>query len=72
MAWIVRHGIWAVVTALGVGALGVLALSRGESINALWMVVAASPRWAATSSGVIPERNNVVLVATESAGGSFF
>lgn len=41
MAWIVRHGIWAVVTALGVGALGVLALSRGESINALWMVVAA-------------------------------
>lgn len=33
--------LWLFVTALGVVALGVLALHRGESINALWLVTAA-------------------------------
>ena len=32
---------WALVTALGVGAVAILALSRGEPVSALWMVVAA-------------------------------
>jgi carbon starvation protein len=32
---------WALVAALGAVALGVVALQRGESINALWLVVAA-------------------------------
>ncbi len=36
-----RAGIWILVVALGVTALGVLALSRGEPVNALWMVIAA-------------------------------
>ncbi|HEX8642857.1 MAG TPA: carbon starvation CstA family protein [Allosphingosinicella sp.] len=33
--------LWAIVAALGAIALGVIALSRGETINALWLVVAA-------------------------------
>jgi carbon starvation protein len=32
---------WALVALLGAGALGVVALHRGETINALWIVVAA-------------------------------
>lgn len=36
-----RHLGWAAVAILGAGALGVIALNRGESINALWLVVAA-------------------------------
>ena len=32
---------WSLVSALGVGAVAVLALSRGEPVSALWMVVAA-------------------------------
>jgi carbon starvation protein len=34
--------IWAMVTLLGTAALGVVALHRGEPINALWLVVAAT------------------------------
>src|SRR5256714_4197879 len=33
--------VWGIVTLLGVTAFAVLALHRGESINALWLVVAA-------------------------------
>src|SRR5271166_46101 len=33
--------LWAGVISLGTGALGVVALSRGESINAAWLVIAA-------------------------------
>ncbi|HJV44634.1 MAG TPA: carbon starvation CstA family protein [Bacillota bacterium] len=33
--------IWGVVSALGAVGFGVLALNRGESINAIWLVVAA-------------------------------
>jgi carbon starvation protein len=36
-----RAVIWTLVVALGVGAVAVLAWSRGEPVNALWMVVAA-------------------------------
>jgi carbon starvation protein len=32
---------WAAVALLGAGSVGFLALSRGESVNALWMVIAA-------------------------------
>ena len=32
---------WALLAVLGAGALGVVALHRGETINALWVVVAA-------------------------------
>src|SRR6059036_778420 len=32
--------LWCAVTLLGLGALAVLALSRGEQINALWIIVA--------------------------------
>ena len=35
------HLLWLAVAALGAWALGVIALSRGETINALWIVVAA-------------------------------
>ncbi|WP_288582062.1 carbon starvation CstA family protein [uncultured Methylobacterium sp.] len=36
-----KHGPWALVGALGAAALAVVATQRGESINALWIVVAA-------------------------------
>ncbi|CAM3756601.1 Carbon starvation protein A [Pseudomonas reidholzensis] len=38
---LLRHLPWLVVALLGAGALGVVALRRGEAINALWIVVAA-------------------------------
>ncbi|HXF95455.1 MAG TPA: carbon starvation CstA family protein [Gemmatimonadales bacterium] len=38
--WLALLG-WAAVSALGAGAFGVLALSRGESINAAWLLTAA-------------------------------
>jgi carbon starvation protein len=34
-------GIWSAVIGLGVVALGAIALNRGESVNALWFIVAA-------------------------------
>jgi carbon starvation protein len=36
-----RAGLWLLVVALGVGSIAVLAMSRGEHVSALWMVVAA-------------------------------
>jgi len=33
---------WGIVSIVGIGALGVVALRRGEPINALWLVVAAT------------------------------
>ncbi|WP_305884116.1 carbon starvation CstA family protein [Pleomorphomonas sp. NRK KF1] len=33
--------VWILIAVVGAGALGVVALSRGETINALWLVVAA-------------------------------
>jgi carbon starvation protein len=39
-AWL-RIITWTLVVALGVGAIGVLAWSRGEPVSALWIVVAA-------------------------------
>ncbi len=36
-----KHGPWALVGALGAAALAIVATQRGESINALWVVVAA-------------------------------
>ena len=39
--FIKQHLIWVLVAVLGAFALGTVALSRGESINALWIVVAA-------------------------------
>ena len=36
-----RAGIWTLVVALGVTAFGALAWSRGEPVNALWLVIAA-------------------------------
>ncbi|TNC10469.1 carbon starvation protein A [Methylobacterium terricola] len=36
-----KHGPWALVGALGAAALAVVATQRGESVNALWIVVAA-------------------------------
>jgi len=39
-SWL-RIATWTLVVALGVGAIGVLAWSRGEPVSALWIVVAA-------------------------------
>ncbi|WP_267425088.1 carbon starvation CstA family protein [Methylobacterium sp. GC_Met_2] len=36
-----RHGPWALVGALGAAALAIVASQRGETVNALWIVVAA-------------------------------
>ncbi|MEQ4599006.1 MAG: carbon starvation CstA family protein, partial [Methylobacteriaceae bacterium] len=41
MGAIQKHGPWALVGALGAASLAVVATQRGESINALWVVVAA-------------------------------
>ncbi|WP_275628539.1 carbon starvation CstA family protein [Pseudomonas sp. 273] len=38
---LLRHIAWAIVAIVGACALGVVALRRGEAINALWIVVAA-------------------------------
>ncbi|MEA5097523.1 MAG: carbon starvation CstA family protein [Burkholderiaceae bacterium] len=38
---VLKNGLWILVTVLGIFSLGIVALSRGESINALWIVVAA-------------------------------
>lgn len=38
---LLRHLPWLLLAVLGAGALGVVALRRGEAINALWIVVAA-------------------------------
>ena len=32
--------LWIAVSLLGLGAIAVLALSRGEQINALWIIIA--------------------------------
>ncbi|MCJ2014061.1 carbon starvation CstA family protein [Methylobacterium sp. J-076] len=36
-----KHGPWALVGALGAAALSIVAVERGEAVNALWIVVAA-------------------------------
>ena len=36
-----RHLVWLVVAVAGAFALGTVALTRGESVNALWVVTAA-------------------------------
>ncbi|HEX8418040.1 MAG TPA: carbon starvation CstA family protein, partial [Methylobacterium sp.] len=41
MSAIAKHGPWALVGALGAAALAIVATSRGENVNALWIVVAA-------------------------------
>ncbi|GJD30297.1 Peptide transporter CstA [Methylobacterium adhaesivum] len=41
MSAISRHGPWALVGALGAAALAIVATTRGETVNALWVVVAA-------------------------------
>lgn len=41
MKTIQRHLGWAAVAVLGASALGIVALQRGESINALWLIIAA-------------------------------
>jgi carbon starvation protein len=37
----IKRIVWGLVALLGAGALAVVALSRGESINALWLITAA-------------------------------
>jgi carbon starvation protein len=41
MSRVTRIAVWAAVSGLGAAAFGVLALSRGETINAAWLVIAA-------------------------------
>ena len=41
MGAVQKHGPWALVGALGAAALAIVATQRGETINALWVVVAA-------------------------------
>ena len=36
-----RHLVWLVIAVFGAFALGTVALSRGETINAIWVVAAA-------------------------------
>jgi carbon starvation protein len=36
-----KHALWALLTVIGVFSLGTVALSRGETINALWIITAA-------------------------------
>ncbi len=41
MSHIRRHIVWLAIALLGAWALGTVALTRGETISALWIVVAA-------------------------------
>lgn len=41
MALTIKRLFWIMLAALGAAALGVIALNRGESINALWLITAA-------------------------------
>ncbi|MDR2990493.1 MAG: carbon starvation protein A, partial [Burkholderiaceae bacterium] len=41
MNQIARFGLWTVVALLGAFAFGTIALARGESVSALWIVVCA-------------------------------
>jgi carbon starvation protein len=41
MNTLAQKGLWAGVSLLGAAALAVLALGRGETVNAVWMVIAA-------------------------------
>jgi carbon starvation protein CstA len=41
MGLVSKHAIWWLLTAVGVFSLGTVALSRGETINALWIITAA-------------------------------
>lgn len=36
-----KHALWALMTVVGVFSLGTVALSRGETLNALWIITAA-------------------------------
>lgn len=36
-----KHALWALITVIGVFSLGTVALSRGETLNALWIITAA-------------------------------
>jgi carbon starvation protein len=36
-----KHALWALITVVGVFSLGTVALSRGETLNALWIITAA-------------------------------
>lgn len=38
---LMKHGIWAVIAVLGAACLGYIALNRGETINAMWILVAS-------------------------------
>ena len=44
-----RIAIWAAVALLGAVAWGILALARGESVNAVWLIVAALCSYAIAS-----------------------
>ena len=41
MGSIIKQAAWMALALIGAFALGTIALSRGESINALWIVIAA-------------------------------
>lgn len=41
MNLVYKHALWALITVIGVFSLGTVALSRGETLNALWIITAA-------------------------------
>ncbi|MCB8745429.1 carbon starvation protein A [Rhodoferax sp. U2-2l] len=41
MNLVYKHALWALITVIGVFSLGTVALSRGETLNALWIIIAA-------------------------------
>lgn len=41
MKCFLRHGVWLILSVIGAFALGYIALKRGETISALWIVIAA-------------------------------
>ncbi len=58
MPKLVGHAIWALIALCGAIALATIALSRGEPINSLWLVVAAA---ASTSSATGSTRSSSPL-----------
>ena len=41
MTWVRKHGPWALLALIGAVALSVVAIARGENVNALWILAAA-------------------------------
>ncbi len=72
MGAIGKHGPWALVGALGAAALAIVATSRGENINALWIVVAAVGESFWSTVQALTQRSIARRIRRRNEGGKGF